>query len=286
MGRRELIRAGVLGLSLGVSTTLRSAGSVAAQQEETNSDIAQINISYDDKGYQLLESVTAGWYSVTLTNATDQDVVADIVLLPDGKSVEEFQASLSTKTGGSTIPDWFEQVVFAGGPSASPQSNATNDLQMTPGNWTVLEVGQTQGKSANLTVTEATGTSPTPNKDAAVELQFDATTVQMPAVVAPNAQFWRIANIDTRAHTFALVQLPDTMTYDQVLKLLQTGEPPDKIDMSKAVNLGGIGLLSGGRTIWSSFDLLPGCYTVLDYVPQKDGKTNAEYGQLAVFTVE
>src|SRR5262245_41427601 len=86
----------------------------AAAQDAANPGPGELNITVDADGYHVLETIAAGWYFVTLDNSTETDVVADLVLLPPDKTVDEFQKSLSTESGGSTIPDWFEQVTFAG----------------------------------------------------------------------------------------------------------------------------------------------------------------------------
>ncbi|MEA2583856.1 MAG: hypothetical protein QOF33_1941 [Thermomicrobiales bacterium] len=244
-----------------------------------------LNITADADGYQLLETVTAGWYIVTLTNTTGEDKVADFVLLPAGKKVEDLQNAMNTPNGGSTIPDWFEQVVFAGGPSALAHAEAQTLVELTAGTWTVMEVGLATGKTAELVVTASTGPATTPGLAAAVEMTMGSTKMEMPSQVPTGEQVWRVDNIDTLTHAFALIQLPASVTYDEMLARLTTGVTPEGLDMSKVAVVGGIGLLSGGRTIWTVFDLVPGYYAAIDYVPQKDGRTVAELGPIAMCIV-
>lgn len=258
----------------------------ATMQEETGGGFETLNITADAEGYHLVESVAAGWYVVSLTNTTEEDVVADLVMLPEGKDAEEFQQSLSTESGGSTIPDWFEEVVFGGGPSAPAQSEAQTLVELTPGTWTVLEIGQVGGKTAELVVTEAEKPVTPPGLTANVEVIFEPGAVKIPSQIPVGDQVWSVANTDTLTHSFALVLLPDEFNYDEMLKLLTTGDAPEGVDMSKSLTVGGIGLLSGGRTIWTLYNLNPGYYVALDYVPLKDGRTYAEIGQFALFTVQ
>lgn len=259
---------------------------MVAAQNQTNTGPGELNITFDADGYHLLGTVAAGWYIVTLTNTTQNDVVADIVLLPAGKTVDDFQKSLSTASGGSTIPDWFEQVTFAGGPSAPPKATAQTLIELKPGKWTVLELGQIGGKTADLEVTASGGPTSPPKMTASVAVTMGPTKLEMPAQVKAGYQVWSVANTDRLTHAFALIKLPAAMSYQQMLTVLTTGQAPAGIDMRQSVAVGGIGLLSGGRTIWTGFTLDTGSYAALDYVPTKDGRTFAELGQFAVFSVQ
>jgi hypothetical protein len=261
-------------------------GISAAMQDETGGGFTPLNITVDDEGYHLVESVAAGWYAVTLTNTTEEDVVADFVLLPDDMEIDEFQQSFSTENGGTTIPDWFEEVVFAGGPSAAPTAIGQTLVELTQGTWTILQTGLVDGKTAELEVTEADEPATPPDLAPNVEVVFAPGTMTMPAQVPIGEQVWRVANTDTLTHSFALVLLPDEITYDDMKELLTTGSAPDGFDVAKSLTVGGIGLLSGGRTIWTLYNLNPGYYVALDYTPLKDGRTFAEIGQFVLFTVQ
>jgi hypothetical protein len=277
----------LLGTGSGTAAVRAPSGALrppAAQ--ETGADPRDLNITVDAEGFRLVETVTAGWYIVTLDNTTDDDVVADLVMLPEGKEVDDFQKSLNTESGGSTIPDWFEQVVFAGGPSALPGAKGQTLVELTPGTWTVLQIGQVGGKSAQLVVTEASVPATRPGLTAAVAITFEPGKVTMPGLVPAGQQVWSVDNTDTLTHSIALVLLPGEVSYDEMLTMLTTGTAPETIDKSKAQVVGGIGLLSGGRAVWTLFDLAPGYYVALDYTPLKDGRSFAELGQFAMFTVQ
>jgi hypothetical protein len=277
---------GYVSVLVAAALLVLASGGAATAQDSANTGPGELNITFDNDGYHLLGTIPAGWYFVTLDNSTDDDVVADLVLLPAGKKVDEFQKSLSTASGGSTVPDWFEQVVFAGGPSAPAKSRGQTLVELTPGTWTVLEVGQIDGQNAEVDVTEADGPVAPPTMGASVNVTMGPTKMTVPAQISTGYQVWNVANTDTLTHAFALVALPAAVSYEQLLTLLTTGTAPEGIDMSQAKVVGGIGLLSGGRTIWTGFNLEPGSYAALDYVPTKDGRTFSELGQFAVFTVQ
>jgi hypothetical protein len=284
-------RFGILGKPFSVALVslllvVGASGVSVAKQDETGGGFTTLNITVDDEGFHLVESVTAGWYVVSLTNTTEEDVVADLVLLPEGMEIDEFQRSFSTENGGSTIPDWFEEVVFAGGPSAAAQSEAQTLVELTPGIWTILQTGLVEGKTAELVVTEADDPATPPSLAPNVEVIFGPGTMTMPGQVPVGEQVWRVANTDTLIHSFALVLLPDEISYDEMKDLLTTGSTPDGFDVTKSLTVGGIGLLSGSRTIWTLYNLNPGYYVALDYTPLKDGRTFAEIGQFVLFTVQ
>jgi hypothetical protein len=255
-------------------------------QEDAATGQEVLEITFDEDGYELPAAVDPGWYIVTLNNTTDTDVVADLVMLPPDRAVEDLQQAVTTDSGGSTVPDWFEQVTFAGGPWAKAQATGQTFVPLTTGTWHVLQVGNAKSPVAELTVNDGPAPGESPIEDQGVDVAMSPGSFTMPGELLTGNRIWRVTNSDTLTHAFALVFLPSEMNYDEMLKMLQTGEVPEDILLDQTVVVGGIGLLSGGRTIFIAFDLNPGYYVALDYVPIKDGRTFAELGQFAIFTVK
>lgn len=257
----------------------------AIRAQENPDSVPEFTIVATTAGFEIPETLVSGWYFVTLDNQTEQDVVSDIAMLPADQSVEALQTALSTTSGASTAPAWLEQVVFAGGPFALPQSTAEALIELTPGVWTVLEAGKIGGPSTRFTVVPSVKPAESPGLAANVTVTISPTELTMPAEILNGYQVWSLVNTDARAHAIALLHLPAAISYDAMLAMLISGIPPDDIDKEQVQLVGGTGLLSGNHTIWTSFELAAGTYAVLDYVPQADGRTYAEIGFLAVFAV-
>ena len=286
--RRWLILAVVVMMVLAPTQRMKDASATVPSfvQDEAETDTKLLNITFDsDDGYGLPDEIDPGWYIVTLTNSSEVDVAADIVQLPPDREVEELQRSITTDSGKSTVPDWFEQVTFAGGPWAKAGEEGQTLIQLTTGNWHVLQVGNAESPVVELQVSDQSAPVDLPKMDQRVEVSFAPGALTMPDEVTTGNIIWRVTNSDTLTHAFALVLLPAEMSYDEMLTMLETGTVPEDVILDEAPVVGGIGLLSGGRTIWTVYDLNPGYYVALDYVPIKDGRTFAELGQFAMFIV-
>jgi hypothetical protein len=257
----------------------------ASYQDNQTPETPDLNIVFDADGFEIPVAVDPGWYLVTLTNDTEGDIAADLVMLPPDRTIEELQGAVTTDSGGSTVPDWFEEVTFAGGPWAKAGARGQTLVPLTTGTWYVLQVGNVKSPVAKLTVNDGPAPVELSTYGQGVDVAMSPGTFTMSGDVPTGNKIWRVTNSDTLTHAFALVLLPGEMSYDEMFTMLKTGEVPEDIKLDEAPVVGGIGLLSGGRTIWTVFDLNPGYYVALDYVPIKDGRTFAELGQFAMFTV-
>jgi hypothetical protein len=268
-----------------ISDSTQAVAINASYQDDQAPETPDLNIGFDADGFDVPDAVDPGWYLVTLTNDSDVDIAADLVMLPPDRTIEELQGSVTTDSGGSTVPDWFEEVTFAGGPWAKAAARGQTLVPLTTGTWYVLQVGNAKSPVAEIKVNDGPPPADLSTYGQSVDVAMSPGTFTMPGEVPTGNLIWRVTNSDTLTHAFALVLLPGEMTYDDMFTMLKTGEVPEDIKLDEAPIVGGIGLLSGGKTIWTVFDLNPGYYVALDYVPIKDGRTFAELGQFAMFTV-
>lgn len=258
----------------------------ASYQADQTTETPDLNIDVDADGFNVPAAVDPGWYLVTLTNNTEADIVADLVMLPSDRTIEELQGAVTTDSGGSTVPDWFEEVTFAGGPWAKAAGRGQTLVPLTTGIWHVLQVGSAKSPVAEFKVNDGPAPVDLSTYGQSVDIAMAPGTFTMPGEVPTGNLIWRVANGDTLTHAFALVLLPGEISYDEMFTMLKTGEVPEDVKLDDAPIVGGIGLLSGGKTIWTVFDLNPGYYVALDYVPIKDGRTFAELGQFGMFIVK
>ena len=115
--------------------------------------------------------------------------------------------------------------------------------------------------------------------------------VDLPQRVAPGPQVWAVTTTGEQPHELALLQAPEGTTFDEVMAILATPPdatpPPGELGFMDLAPVGGVGYLSPGQTAWGVFDLAPGAYVALCFVPdQETGMPHAAMGMVTVFTVE
>ncbi|HEY7036262.1 MAG TPA: hypothetical protein VH482_33350 [Thermomicrobiales bacterium] len=139
--------------------------------------------------------------------------------------------------------------------------------------------------------TAATVASADPVPDV-VATMFDM-DFELPATVAAGRQIWQVSNTGSAIHEMAIQPVPAGATKEQVIAafgaLIQ--EQPLPADLGPAwadwrfdlVN--GVGATSGGGRVWAQFDLKPGTYVALCFVPGGDGAPHLMAGMTRIFTV-
>jgi plastocyanin len=87
-----------------------------------------------------------------------------------------------------------------------------------------------------------------------------------------------------------LIKTPQLVTMDQVMQLLQLPEnatPPAGVpNPADFQDVGGMTIMSAGRTAWMAFDLQPGYYVAICFIPDKvSHQPHAALGMVSPFTV-
>lgn len=208
----------------------------------------------------------------------------------EGVSAAEMQAGIASPEG--RVPDWFYQSTAVGGPFAPPGGLNQVLVNLAPGSYGVLNPGTRIVAALEVTAGgDATPVGPLePAADVAVEMR-EYTYVGLPQRVASGPQIWAVTTTGEQPHELALLQAPEGTTFDEVMAVLAA--PPDatplpgKLGFMDLVPVGGVGYLSAGQTAWGLFNLQPGTYVALCFVPdQETGMPHAAMGMITVFTVE
>ena len=105
----------------------------------------------------------------------------------------------------------------------------------------------------------------------------------IPATLPAGAQTWKVINDGPLAHEMIVVKLNDGVSFEQFMaELAENGEAamPGK-------PIGGAQALSPNLASFVSYDLAPGEYAVLCFIPDLEtGVPHLALGMVAAFTVE
>jgi hypothetical protein len=114
----------------------------------------------------------------------------------------------------------------------------------------------------------------------------------MPSVVPAGRQVWQVTNTGTAIHELAVQPVPAGATKEQVIAAftaLYAGQPlpadlgPVWSDWQYDL-VNGVGATSPGGTVWAQFDLQPGTYVAICFVPSND-VPHLMAGMTRIFTV-
>jgi hypothetical protein len=291
---------------------------VAAAQEATPVvalpaalGLPTVPITITDTGFEAPAQLPAGRVLLTVTNAaTGSPIAADaaLVQLPAGTTVADVQAFFgpppATPTTGATAspataaggaPSWLYAATWAGGPIVPPGQTIAAVVELTPGDWLLLNDSlgaPQQPQPLTVTGTTASPTPPTaPTADVTIRLQEYA-FVGLEQGVPAGPQLWQITNTGAQPHFLQLLGAPTGATMDQVRTLLQLPENatpppgfpygPEAFDFAQP----GLAVISPGHTAWLALDLASGTYLALCFVPdQQTGAPHALLGMAQLFTV-
>jgi plastocyanin len=292
MGRLSLRLAAVVLLSLAL------AGPTVAAQDATPAETGslltslgypELQVRVTDDAIEAPSQAAAGLTLLTVDNASSEDTGVFLLAPPPGTSMADLRAAIeASPTPEEEFPSWFYDAVLTGGPSVFAGGRGQAVINLTPGDWAVVSEGNQE--PSPITVTE--GASPTamtePSADLTVELKEYAFSI--PEEVSSGPQIWELTNIGEQPHVMFMVKSPGPVTLDQVMALLQAPEnatpSPGVPNPEEFEDIGGLTIISAGRTAWMEFDLQPGYYIALCFIPDREThEPHALLGMVSIFTV-
>jgi plastocyanin len=292
MGRLSLRLAAVVLLSLalaGPTIAAQDATPAGTGSLLTSLGYPELQVRVTDDAIEAPSQAAAGPTLLTVENASSEDTGVFLLAPPSGVSMADLQAAVeATPTAEEEFPDWFYDAVLTGGPSVFAGGRGQAVINLTPGDWVVASEGDQE--PAPIMVTE--GASPTaaaePSADLTVELQEYAFSI--PEEVSAGPQIWELTNIGEQPHIMFMVKTPGPITIDQVMQLLQLPEDatpsPGLPNPEEFKDIGGLTIISSGRTAWMEFDLEPGNYVAICFIPDKEThEPHALLGMVSIFTV-
>jgi hypothetical protein len=170
-----------------------------------SADPPVIDLTAVDYAIEMPEAIPSGWTTLRFANEGDEPHHVLFARLPDGKTIEQYQAEVgmsfqdvwyALRDEGidqeeafgrliASVPEWTWQIEFMGGPGVTaPGKGSTVTVYLTPGTYAVEcymktdegEMHWAEGMIRPLTVTEERSTAQPPAPDVTVTLSnFDLT---------------------------------------------------------------------------------------------------------------
>jgi len=265
--------------------------------------LPELAITITDTGFEAPAEIAAGRILLTVTNnapAKQESADANLVRLPEGTTIDDvagfFGPQLATPAmeTNQAAPNWIYQATFAGGPIVLPGQTAQAVVDLSPGDWVLLNDSPGAPQSPQLLTVTGSAASPAaaqePQPDVNVQLQEYA-FVGLDQSIPAGPHLWKFTNTGTQPHIMILFRGPAGISMNQVMTLLQSenATPPPDFPYQESdfdFNQPGLGALSPGQTSWLALNLAPGTYIALCFVPdQETGVPHALMGMVQVFTV-
>lgn len=241
----------------------------------------QVTIDVSPDGIVVPAEITAGPVVLNRTNSagtTNEDgspVTAEVGRLVEGVTIEQLMEVLAT---AEENPGPALELVKLYGGSFMGQATMAN---LMPGSYVALTTGG-EPAVAEFTVVEGEAMD---EPEAAVEATLMDFTFVIPDEIAAGPQLWKISNKGEQWHEIVIIQLQEGMTVEDVLATFagpeMEGPPPFDF-------FGGYGVISEGNEGWIEFDLAPGEYTVICFLPNLAGdfSPHAMHGMVRTLIVK
>lgn len=247
-----------------------------------------------------------GWYIMTLINETDAVASANYALLPEGTSPGELSSLVRSALSGEAeaLPEWVNSTIFAGGNIAAPGESTTTLAYFTPGQWTMFSSNMASIQSpssfsiltpeeleatygvAQAAATPAAAASPIVEAPGGVVATFtveitDAEIIQSDAPAAGSEQVIEVTNSGEQPHDLIVLKTEDVLAPEGAASLATSWIMGEE---TGAVLVGGVGMLSPGKTAFTSIMVEPGNYAIFSALPDQNGGLQVDAGVVTVFT--
>jgi hypothetical protein len=271
--------------------------------------LPELQVTLTSEGIQAPAEIAAGEVLVVLDNQKDAPDGVSIIKLPEGTSIEDAMMLLGPPpapegTPGASAeaspageeqmgppPPLFYEMTWGGGAFALPGIPGEIVVTLTPGQWYIVGGPESGAMPVPLTVT---GEAATPAAESAItadvtvelhDLQF-----VMPDTLTAGNQIWKVTNTGEQPHEMFITKTPRRLTLDEVETLLTLPEgqlPPEGMpNPAEFQDLGGIAPISGDQTVYAEFNLEPGAYVAVCFMPDKEtGMPHALMGMVVVFEI-
>jgi hypothetical protein len=246
----------------------------------------EVRFTATDFAFEGPASIEAGMITMVLDNQGEIWHHLQLIKLPDGMTVEDFQAGMANMQPGSPPPPWLEEAGGVNPPEPGHPARVT--MLVEPGEYAVLCFVDVpdhvphvmKGMIQPLTVTpSSTPPAPLPESDLTLTLVDYAFAFSEPPTAGEHVI--RVEVQAEQAHEVAFFRLAEGTTMDDVAAWAQTfeGEPP-------MTPVGGVPAMRAGQVAAVAVNFTPGQYVALCFIPDAtDGRIHVEHGMVLPFTI-
>jgi hypothetical protein len=264
----------------------------ATTSGQTKPAYPAITITGTDYAFSEPSTVQAGLVDITFVNNGKEPHQDNIARLNDGVSFDQFKSTLLGKNSDAALG----LVKFYGGVNTlAPGQRQRAVLDFPAGNYVSICFVPAKDNKPHfahgmLAQFEVKGNAPAnqaqPKAEASVTLQDYSFKFSPNDTLPAKPVTVEVTNNGPQIHEIAIGKLDKGVSYDKVVKMLQSPnqQPSEPPPFTQA---GGLGALQAGTHGWMNLNLTPGEYVALCYVPDmKTGKPHFMMGMYNHFFVK
>jgi hypothetical protein len=275
---------------LAALATMLAIGAVACGDDGDDAPAAEIpvvDVTITDQGYEAPESIPGGLVRIRAHNQGTAAYQANLLLLKDGATLEQFNAALALPDFVASS-DELDRLSSPVGGVARMQPGSTSEvvLDLEPGSYVFATyIGELLPRQ--LEVTAAPADQPAEPAAEHTIRMFEFAFVDVPETLPAGPTTFNVVNEGGQVHFMAVVS-EETLTPEQVQQTLSGTPLP--VGPAFTGPDGGMGELAPGASGWVTLDLDPGVYVltcnVFDLSGGELGKPHVELGMSHAFTVQ
>ena len=276
-----------------LTTTLILALTAAALAHQGNDHAAAtFTLAQKDAAFTLAgpDSVGSGYTSFAFSNTAAQPFTPVVARLKTDANDAAVKAALGQlmESHGEDMSAIEKIAEFVGGSAGvMPGKGYEFGANLAPGRYVVFGFGASEegkplydlGQYRAFNVTTAPSALKAPQVD--VKATLEDFKVVLPSTVKAGKQMWEVTNGGQETHHLMLMRLKDGKTLSDAEAFFkapdpsQAGEPPFE-------DAGGLETISHGRSAFVNFDLAPGEYIAMCFLPS--AKEHAPHFALGMMT--
>jgi hypothetical protein len=269
----------------------------------------EIRVTTDGTTHDFPTELEAGRYHVVLENQSDLNIDLEFWQLPEGVTLDDVLAFFdeAAETGDFSVPDFFFDMVFNGGPTTPAGETHNVVLDLPPGEWYVNlftydpETDERTDTPQPVTVTGEMPELDQPEVD--VEIGLIEMDFVVPDTMQAGPQLWQVINYGLQIHHLVLSRIPEGTIEEEVIELAGSFfAPSDELDAGATpaatpVVQAGLAFEDVEDVFWTlpfsqnqfnlyEIDLEPGTYAMICFLPDPRGTPHVMLGMVEIVTVE
>jgi uncharacterized cupredoxin-like copper-binding protein len=273
MFSKSLIKAAFVSLVL--------AAPALAQHDHSH----MVNVMAADYAFESPDKLETGYVTLSFTNTGKELHHLQLVRLNDGVTLEQLQAAM--QQGEAAMMPLIDLVGGVGLVVPGGSATVTVNLEK-PGTYLELCFVPDANGAPHLAlgmvkpieVIASSVAAEAPKADLVVDMHDFVFTI--PGELNAGTQTWEVINHGEQPHEMMLGRIPEGTTLDDVMVYLSKGALGPDMPLEL---LGGAQGLSTGHSSFVTFDITPGEYVIICFIPDpKTGMPHLALGMISHFT--
>ena len=261
----------------------RMQGTPASHAHQTSTSEVDVTWTWTDTGAEITQGITAGWNRMSIVNNRSTDSPPTHVLsFRVGEDVTDQQIEDLVSSEDAPFPDWAREAYYPGIPDGvSSGASLEGYTHYVEGRYIWVDIFTGMGGEFMVGPGSWNRQQPAPDVHAdMIDMDFLGLDDPLPS----GTLLWEVANHGATWHEMVIMQLPDPMTSDEILKGLMSDEnwPPTGYAIKA-----GYGITSPGSSGMIELSLDAGAYAALCMAPDNfEGPPHAMAGMIKPFMVD